>query len=257
VIPRIATHARAFRVFRGFTRQGMSDPEFLAELGQVFMPGTPLLLRDLGLSAYLPSVLPTVEDVEGVPDEVALIGYPSPAQYEWARQQTIVGRMYAYTHRGVFDMDVSRSQEPSPPASEAPESVRSYWCTGREGDWQGDGHVVFWAGVTNDTAKDFQDAFDAGISRLTTGFSKLGISECIVQSGPTWGVLWLLLDGFSPGDPSALESAVNVELQSAARQIMSTRVTRVPWHNDIPVIDVARGTAWSFIFVRDARHFLD
>lgn len=256
MIPRIATHARAFRVFRGFTRPRMRDPEFLAELGQVFMPGTPLLLRDLGLSSYLPSVLPTVEDVEGVPDEVALIGYPSPAQYEWARRQTIVGRMYAYTHRGVFDMDVSQSQEPSPPGSEASASVRSYWCTGRECDWQSDGDVVFWAGVTNDAAKDFQDAFDDGISRLAAGFSNFGVSECIVQSGPTWGVLWLLLNGFSPGQPAALESAVNLELQSAARKILSTRVTRVPWRNDVPVIDVARGTAWSFIFSRDARHFL-
>jgi hypothetical protein len=86
--PRIPLHASSFRIFRGYKKADLAENTFLKNLGETFMPGTPLMLRDLGLAAYLLSVLPVTAAAADVPDEVAIIAYPSQEGYAWARNNT-------------------------------------------------------------------------------------------------------------------------------------------------------------------------
>lgn len=257
MIPRIPTTARSFRIFRGSRRKGadMSDRAFLAELGNVFMPGTPLMLRDHGLAAYVPAVLPTPVDQAGLPDEMALIAYASVQRYERVRRETVVGRMYTHSHRGVFDMEQSGSLWPVP-LSEAlgvDGPVAAFFLDGRAWDWQADGTIVFWAGIGAASNQLRREVVEA-LSDVRDELAGAGVLECVGQVGPGWGGLWYLFDGH-PADP--LNAAHRLaDLLAPLSHVTSSTAERRVWVDEPPVEPVVRGHAYSYIFTRDARHFL-
>ncbi|MBL8484956.1 MAG: hypothetical protein JNJ60_22360 [Rhodocyclaceae bacterium] len=74
---------------------------FKLSLAQNFIPATWQVMTGFGLKVYVPSILSgSIED--GLPDEVALLGYSSRAQQE-AGMQTETGRRYGAMHREIFE----------------------------------------------------------------------------------------------------------------------------------------------------------
>jgi hypothetical protein len=258
MIPTLPIHPTALRVFRGLKLPQMEDAAFLENLGNAFMPGTPRLLQEYGLAGYLPAVLPRVEGVQGLPDEVAIIAYSSREKYQEVRNETVVGRMYTYTHFAVFDMQNSRSQEPAPLGS-ATGDIRAFYLFGVPCDWQEDVDVVFWTGhlpVGADAAA-FPDRFVGELSAAAGGMRELGVRECVGQVAATWAALWLVMDRRTEGEvPSQVQRLLHESLPSAT-PLMLQRVTRLKWDKaDPPQPIVTRGSSYSFIFTREAKHFL-
>lgn len=255
MIPRVATRADSFRVFYGFKRPDLEEAGFLSELGEVFMPGTPLMLRELGLAAYMPAVVPLVEGVTGLPDEVAIIAYASPERYTHARNESITGRMYTHTHRAVFDMGTSRSQFPEKVGSlQSP--VTAFWCLGEPCDWQGDGDVVVWVGHASDDPDGFPTRFVTDLDAKFPALRDTGVRECVGQVGPTWASLWILIDRFGEGSPPPDVTELLRPGLGGSSELMLENATRLAWRDEPPTVPVTRASAWSFIFVRDLSHFL-
>lgn len=249
-VQRIPSFPQGFRVFAGYKRAGLDDPSFLSNLGEVFMPATPLVMRDLGLAAYMPAVLPVVDGVEGVPDEVAVIAYASLERFQYAHDVSTIGRLYGFSHYGVFDLTASAAQNPVALGTPMTGPVGAFWCDGGAFDWQSDGDVFVWAGTGSDPG--FSQQLQSALEALVPRFSSLGILEILAEVGPTWAAAWALLDGFGAHDVSA-------ELDAAfapATPVLGATASRLVWLDDPPPVPAARGTAWSYVFVRDERNFL-
>lgn len=100
----------AARVWRGFRRPGLVHAEFLKKIASLFAPATPLFQRPLGLTAYLPAMLPK-EKPDGLPDEIALVYYESQDVYRQART-FVGGQLYADIHDLVFFREKNLSGSP-------------------------------------------------------------------------------------------------------------------------------------------------
>ena len=118
-----ATPPNAIRVFAGYASERFtltdSDTEeevankrteFFSELGNTFMPGTPLMQAPLGLAAYLPAVIQPEKSwylPDRLPDEVAIIVYSSQDDYAFFRSNSLSRRMYTRSHFAAFNMGAS------------------------------------------------------------------------------------------------------------------------------------------------------
>jgi cytosine/adenosine deaminase-related metal-dependent hydrolase len=85
---------------------------FLDRLGSVFVPSTVMLLRELGLTAYVPAVAPA-EHPPGCPDTVAIACYESQAAYDESLR-SVGGRLYALLHDSMFRSGARGSWEAFP-----------------------------------------------------------------------------------------------------------------------------------------------
>lgn len=101
----------AVRVWRGFRLGTLPPADFLQALGTVFIPVTAQLQRLYGLTAYLPTVLPTSK-ADGVPDEIALVFYESQQAY-LDTSKIVTGRAYSALHKTVFAFPASQSGFPT------------------------------------------------------------------------------------------------------------------------------------------------
>lgn len=254
MIPRIPLHASSFRIFRGYKKPDLAETAFLKDLGETFMPGTPLMLRDLGLAAYLPSVLPVTTAVADVPDEVAIIAYPSPEGYAWARNNTIVGRMYTNTHLAVFDMAKSRSVFPVAIGSTI-DPIHVFYLFGTWCDWQTDGAVVCWAGHMRHGEEPFAPSFMTELQAISAELRDVGVLECVGQATSTWASLWLLLNTRDSQVPDPLRNLLTQGLPTSTGLLLQTAERHI-WRDAVPSVVANRASSHSFVFVRDARHFL-
>jgi hypothetical protein len=100
----------AVRVFRGFRRDDLGHDDFVGKLGSIFIPGTVQIQAPVGLTAYMPSVLPR-DKAAAAPDEIALVFYEYQDAYDEAKE-TVGGRAYSDLHGLVFDLDRSLSGFP-------------------------------------------------------------------------------------------------------------------------------------------------
>ena len=232
--------------------KSLPEDKFLAEVGRVFMPGTPLMLRDLGLAAYLPVLLPELPGAPEFPDEAALIAYVSRDRYAAARNDSVIGRMYTHTHLFVFDMATSGAHFAEPLDAPADTPVRAFFCTGADADWQADGDVVVWAG--HRPTGGLPDALGGALGSAAATFGGAGVRECIGEVADTWAVLWFLLDGFHGAGADAVVAPLVTDL-AGATQILLTTASRLVWLDEPPPVPAARGGAWTYVFERDARHF--
>jgi hypothetical protein len=127
----------AVRVWRGFRSRSLTPAKFLDKLGAVFIPSTVQLQPPLGMTAYLPAVVPD-EKPSSVPDEIALVFYESQDVYR-ETFQTLGGRVYAELHGSVFGQ-ASRSDFPilidAASDSGKLEPDTPYHLFDQETDWQ-------------------------------------------------------------------------------------------------------------------------
>ena len=98
------------RVWRGFRLGSLTPEVFRQKLGSIFIPGTVQIQAPVGLTAYLPSVLPDQKSPVA-PDEIAIVFYEYQNAYHEAKE-TVGGRAYSDLHGLVFDLSRSTSGFP-------------------------------------------------------------------------------------------------------------------------------------------------
>ncbi len=117
-------HPAGVRVWQGFRIASMVADwqRFSEQLGKVFIPATVQQMQPLGLHAYFPLILP--DSGFTLPDELALVVYPTQDVYKAATRETVAGRAYGALHGTVFNF----SREGDIPHS------RSYFPVAWSGD---------------------------------------------------------------------------------------------------------------------------
>lgn len=108
--PSVAVAPDAVRVWRGWRNPKLENETFFEKLGSIFIPGTVQIQAPVGLTAYLPSVLPK-DKPASVPDEIAVVFYAYQDAYDEAKE-TVGGRAYSDLHALVFDLERSTSGFP-------------------------------------------------------------------------------------------------------------------------------------------------
>lgn len=145
----------AVRVWRGFRRKELCEDEFFQKLGSLFMPASVQVQSKVGLTAYLPTVLPR-DKPAAVPDEIALVFYQYQDAYVEAKD-TVGGRAYSELHELAFDLNRSLTGFPQMFAGTLVPDGR-YHLFDQRVDWQA-GHAEVFVGVRSgdDAAGFLQD----------------------------------------------------------------------------------------------------
>jgi hypothetical protein len=94
-------------VWRGYALDRSHMDGFYQTLGSTFIPITAQVMCKLGLTAYLPAIIP-IDRTPMVPDEIALVFYRSQTEYQLGANETPAGRAYQKLHSSVFNFDVTR-----------------------------------------------------------------------------------------------------------------------------------------------------
>jgi hypothetical protein len=89
------------RVWRGYALDRTHKEAFWQTLGNTFIPITAQVMSKLGLTAYLPAIVPN-DQVPSIPDEIALVFYRTQATYQQNANGTVSGRAYQKLHASVF-----------------------------------------------------------------------------------------------------------------------------------------------------------
>ncbi len=93
------------RVWLGYRHLNYAErrDRFVEQLGSIFIPQTVQQMKAVGLHAYFPMVVP---DTSGaLPDETALVVYPSQDEYRAATRETVAGRAYGALHGTCFNFE--------------------------------------------------------------------------------------------------------------------------------------------------------
>ncbi len=179
----------AIRIFWGYKQDHVSQSDFNKDLGETFMPGTPAVLAPMGLNGYLPAVL-NLDDQSKYPDEVALIVYPSRFLYKEARSNNLLGRIYTYSHAGVFDSVRSRGQWPGTVEEPIKHSAFERWAWrvyDNKLDWQkGETRLV----AIESKKVDLYDFLLKMSIRYKDKMLELGVEELIIQCTKEFATLW-------------------------------------------------------------------
>lgn len=235
------------------TERTRKRTQFMTDVGQTFMPGTPLMQAPLGLAAYLPAVIdPPAGDP--VPDEVAIIVYASRKVYDQFRETSLSRRMYTKSHVAVFDMPKSVAHFPGLAAAPASRSVNGedylfgYRSEDRV-DWQaGSTRIVIAVPIAQSPG-----FATAAMRRLASAdhLDRAGVDQVVAGAGPGFAAYWI-------------HSAQPTELDLAALLPEGARVYRELVATPAPVAgDHERGvkidgpSAFTFRFSRDMRFFDD
>lgn len=155
--------ADAVRVWRGFRRSGLSQDQFFGKLGSIFIPGTVQIQAPVGLTAYLPSVLPR-DKHPAAPDEIALVFYRVQQSYDDAKL-TVGGRAYSDLHGLVFDLTKSLSGFPQKFAGELVPDGR-YHLFDQPVDWQHGAVAAFVGMRSGGDAEGFLSAVAGWLGRV-------------------------------------------------------------------------------------------
>jgi hypothetical protein len=178
------------RVWRGYSLESPPRNKFHEKLRTTFIPGTPQFQSPLGLTAYLPAVLPT--DVpNGVPDEIALVFYESQQDYNDAKN-TIAGRAYADLHGTVFSFSPPRRSTSDWPSifSGALEREKPYFLFDKNVDWQlGHVNVLVASRAESSTEEQFLNDVTTGVTKIQAA-TLPGLDGAIVVVASDYFVYW-------------------------------------------------------------------
>lgn len=173
------------RVWRGFRRDDVPQEAFFAKLGSFFMPGTVQIQAPVGLTAYLPSVMPA-DRPDGAPDEIAIVFYEYQDAYHEAKE-TVGGRAYSDLHGVAFDLGRSLSGFPSLFDGELEPDGR-YHLFEQPVDWQFGAASAF-VGVPSGDDQDFLGDF-AGWLREVQQQGSHGPDGAIAAAAEEYLVYW-------------------------------------------------------------------
>jgi hypothetical protein len=244
-----ATPTDAIRVFCGFPNSQLNQDSFFAQLGQTFMPGTPYMLQPLGLAAYLPGVISN--PLGGIPNEFALICYPSQQVWDFAMHKTLRGRVYNQTHTGVYASPASAAAFPRliddvPATAVDPLFLfpdRIDWQTGTAWSVIGGRKKAYASGA------DFRAALRALLLQKRDALRGLGIDQVVVLARDDFAIVWIHAELPDLGTGAEFLNdvlATPVQLQHE----------RILCPDDPPTVSLAASRALNFVFVREAKFFL-
>jgi hypothetical protein len=242
-----AISATAIRVFYGFKNASLSDERFYQTVGHTFMPGTPYMLRQLGLASYTSGVLMGIAD-PAVPQEFALIGYATADTYRTATGATLQGRMYSQTHGGVYDSSRSHAAFPVDLAHLPPGATDPFFTWGDVTDWQA-GRIGVYIGRAQDGvgAGEFRQRVRDAIAAMDKGNNDLLI--CLPED--RFFIVWVHSDDDAGAAPDWSD------LKSVSTPMLVTIARRVVWRDQEPPLqDFTGSAALNWIFVREERYFL-
>lgn len=250
----VRTPPGAVRIFCGYRRPSLSVADFRREVGQTFMPGTPYMLRPLGLHAYAGAVVD--EHPADTPHETGLIGYPSRAAYRTIRERNLRGRLYTHTHAAVYDDSPTPSgarrssaawAEPFADTSDA--SARTVHLLGGAVDLQ-QGTLSVQIGIPADLStagERFRTVVRAGLPELRDRLRAGGFAQGFFVLRDGFYVVWLHrsderteidpLDGWLAQDVTRTASLV-------CQPILSLE--------DPPIVTITEPSAHNFVFLRDS-----
>ncbi|MDD1794529.1 hypothetical protein LRP50_15450 [Enterovibrio sp. ZSDZ42] len=196
------------RVWQGYRRPEFIDNTegFLNKLGQIFIPITVQLMTPMGLRMYYPAVVssPNVSHTVKLPDEIALVGYPSQETYQEASHQTVAGRAYSSLHETVFnftpgDVPSSFSSFPMAYSNHTQSQWKTpYYFSGEAIDWH-DLYVgvIVWTWPEDGKCDPYRssttilNACDKAIS------SNHHLFEVIAVMQENYGIIWFASDVLS------------------------------------------------------------
>lgn len=174
------THCKldGIRVWRGFrSRAFLSNRTgFEEKIGSIFVPQTAQQMEPLGLAAYFPALLPDSRAISNdvnlkIPDEIALVVYPSNEIYKRATGESVAGRAYGLLHSTVFNFDTESEPHIPKSTSDFPEQWhnnwqenKSYYLTDEEIDWRSGATWTLAAKPREDIlSPPFRDAINSSI----------------------------------------------------------------------------------------------
>ncbi len=210
------------RVWRGWRIPGSNWAKFVRDLATVFIPATWQVMGRLGLQCYVPSVLAETKSPK-LPDEVALLFYPSKAAYLAARSETVAGRAYSLLHQAVFNFS-------SPPASTTGDA--SIWPK----DDTGTGDWPWWRQAQVGGSRFMEPQTTVVFIALVHGtstpavaaavFLALGYADCeaVVYSENDFTLAWVAVPG--PVEQKALAAQVAASVPNS--QVASAHVALKP-----------------------------
>jgi hypothetical protein len=238
--------ATAIRVFYGFKNPSLSDDRFYQTVGRTFMPGTPYMLRELGLASYTPGVLLGVAD-PNVPQEFALIGYATADTYR-NTANTLQGRMYSQTHGGVYDSARSHAAFPVELSHLPAGATDPFFTWGDTADWQ-IGRVDVFIGRAKDgsDAVQFRKAVRDAVCTVDKGNSDLLI--CLPEDH--FFIVWI----HTPSEAASTRDwSVFTKISDL---VLATTAARVIWRDSEPPLqDFTQSSVLNWVFVREDRFFL-
>jgi hypothetical protein len=242
------TRTDSVRVWSGFRRPAMTHPDFLAALGDTFVPGTLTMLKPLGISAYIVAVL--VDDDPELPGESALVVYSSPDHYRAVTRDNLRGRVHRASHFAVFDMDRSRAVFPTlwDPGNATSDTFHLY---AKDIDWQTS--RVFFTAVARAAGgtANVAEIMRAAIGAMKGALDALQCQQAIVVIRDTFAAVWT---AFVPGKPptlDAVKTGVGGTLPGtvAVKQILQAE-TLACYGDDAELMTVRRDAAIQFRFLR-------
>jgi hypothetical protein len=151
------------RVWRGFRLASVPERTFFDKLGSVFCPATVQIQAPVGLTAYLPSVLPS-DKHPAAPDEIAIVFYEYQNAYEEAKQ-TVGGRAYSDLHALVFDLNESKSGFPELYAGTVATNAK-YYLFEEPVDWQMGYSLAFVGVCAGGDEEGFRNAIAGFLSEV-------------------------------------------------------------------------------------------
>lgn len=217
---RVPVDPESVRVWRGFRLAHVTEAKFKEQLGAVFIPGTVQLQGPLGLTAYLPSVLPDIKPA-ALPDEIALVFYKSKEAYR-RTFETTAGRAYGLLHRSVFDKK-SQSGFPVYLANELL-TEQPYYLIKRKTDWyHGVSRVYLGLRKKSQGIDSLQLELFKKL-KLIQNDLPAGLDGVIVCLSENHVICWEHWDAEQPQCESVFESLQSVTVRHYLKTAMFTRV---------------------------------
>ncbi len=210
-------------VWRGFRNPDKSFEEFAGFLGSVFVPACALLQPNVGLRAYLPTLVPQENKPTAIPDQTALMFWANPAAHNLANT-TVAVRAYQHLHGQLYDMSRSHTQEVPvilPSTFEAFASDQPYFLFDEEVDWMHGNvwHVIASRSKTVPSA-EFQNKVFEWASTFQVS-QKDAIDAALICCNEETALFWLHSTVVDIDEKylSDLTDVVDMHLQIKPRQI--------------------------------------
>ena len=215
----------AVRVWCGVHNGGIDRSNFLEQLGQTLIPCTVQIMKNLGLTAYIPAI-PEESKPPGVPDLVALEFYESQQVYRDAAS-SVAGRARALLHSAVFGAGASWSTFPEAFAGRVTVGSAYHLFT-NEVDWyRGLTRVCLVVPRDGQSADDFQSAV-ADICGQVQSARPPQLDAALVAVTDTYAVFWDHRAAPQTGDDAHLEA-----LSKVTAAVMCTVATDVKCNADV------------------------
>jgi hypothetical protein len=236
--------SNSVRVWTGFKKEEVPVEKFFERLGSYFMPGTVQIQSQVGLTAYLPSVLPA-DKPAGVPDEIALVFYAYQEAYYQAKQ-TVAGRAYGDLHKVAFDdVPVSISGFPAPFAGELAPKGR-YTLFDHAADWQ-KGVMNVLVGVPKSGSENFLAAVADWLKQVQDQVTDAP-DGAWAAAGEQYVVYW----EHWPTEAAAEESRISSLTDLVDAVYQQTPIPRYDLYDglwaDFPPLPVKGGESYNFRF---------